>query len=105
MAYTLTAKSQVTLPKPIRDHLHVAPGDAVSFRIVADGSVHVEPAAPPDKTQARALVDARKRFAAQRGVGSQSGEAGTDALMNLLRGYDQDAQDPALSPRRPTRRP
>ncbi len=105
MAYTLTAKSQVTLPKPIRDHLNVAPGDAVSFRIVADGSVRVEPAAAPDKARARALGAARKRFAAQRGMGGQSGQASTDALMNLLRGYDEDANDPALSPRRPLRRP
>ena len=97
MAYTLTAKSQVTLPKPIRDHLNVAPGDAVLFRIVADGSVRVEPAAPPDKAQTRALSAARKRFAGQRGAGGRSGEANTDALMNLLRGYDQDKHDPALS--------
>ena len=105
MAYTLTTKSQVTLPKPIRDHLNVAPGDSVSFRIVADGSVRVEPAAPPDKAHTRALVAARKRFAAQRGVGGHSGQASTDALMNLLRGYDEDANDPALSLRRPARRP
>ena len=104
MAYTLTSKSQVTLPKPIRDHLRVAPGDAVSFRIVADGSVRVEPAAPPDTAEARALVAARKRFTALRGVGGQSGESGTDALMSLLRGYDRDAQDPALSPQKPARR-
>lgn len=43
MGYTLITKSQVTLPKAIREHLKVAPGDAVEFRIVADGSVRVVP--------------------------------------------------------------
>ena len=46
----------------------------------------------------RALDTARKRFDALRGAGSQSGESGTDALMNQLRGYDQDSLDPALAP-------
>ena len=41
MSYTLTTKSQVTLPKAIREHLKVGPGDALEFRVVADGSVRV----------------------------------------------------------------
>ena len=36
MGCTLTTKSQVTLPKAIREHLKVAPGDAVEFRIVVE---------------------------------------------------------------------
>ena len=43
MGYTLTTESQVTRPKAIREHLKVAPNDAVEFRIVADGSVRVVP--------------------------------------------------------------
>ena len=98
MAYTLTAKSQVTLPKSIRDHLRVAPGDAVNFRIVADGSVRVEPTAPPAKSQARELKAAHRRFDALRGRGGHGGTAGTDELMRLLRGYDEDAADPGFAP-------
>lgn len=97
MAYTLTAKSQVTLPKPIRDHLNVAPGDAVSFKIVADGSVRVEPAVAPGKVQARALRAARKRFDALRGSGGQGGQGSTDTLMRMLRGYDEDSLDPGFA--------
>ncbi len=93
MAYTLTAKSQVTLPKAIREHLKVAPGDAVEFRIVADGSVRVQPArAISDKTP-RALA---AKFRRLQGIGGQAGGA-TDELMSLLRGYDEDDLDPGFA--------
>ena len=97
MAYALTSKSQVTLPKAIRDHLRVAPGDAVNFRIIADGSVRVEPAALRERSDARQLAAARAHFAKLKGCGGRSGEASTDALMRLLRGYDDDAADPGFS--------
>ncbi len=96
MAYTLTAKSQVTLPKAIRDHLKLAPGDAVTFRITADGGVRVDPVAPAAATQGDALAAARQRFTALRGRGGHASAGGTDALMRLLRGYDEDAQDPGF---------
>ena len=104
MAYTLTTKSQVTLPKAIREYLRVAPGNAVEFRIVADGGVRVEPAAELSKPQLRAASTARKRFAALRGSGGQAGQAeqlGTDALMRMLRGYDDDASDPGFARQQP----
>jgi AbrB family looped-hinge helix DNA binding protein len=41
---TLTSKGQITLPKLIRDHLHVAPGDRVDFLIDEAGIVTVRPA-------------------------------------------------------------
>jgi AbrB family looped-hinge helix DNA binding protein len=39
MATTVTAKGQVTIPKPARDLLGIVPGDKVDFRRAADGSV------------------------------------------------------------------
>jgi antitoxin PrlF len=39
---TITSKGQITLPKPIRDRLRVKPGDRVTFREQADGTVTVE---------------------------------------------------------------
>lgn len=39
----ITSKGQITLPKAIREHLNVHPGDRVLFRIGEDGSVIVEP--------------------------------------------------------------
>ena len=103
MPYTLTPKAQVTLPKAIREHLRLAPGDAVEFRIVADGSVRVEPAVAA-ASPAREVAAARARFNKLRGRGGRSGEASTDALMRHLRGYDDDASDPGMKPRVARRR-
>jgi AbrB family looped-hinge helix DNA binding protein len=36
---TLTSKGQITVPKLIREHLHVAEGDQVDFAIAANGDV------------------------------------------------------------------
>ncbi len=55
MSNKLTTKGQVTVPLKVRQHLGVAAGDAVEFRIAADGVVQVVPvartvhAAPPDR--------------------------------------------------------
>lgn len=91
MATMLTSKSQLTLPKPIRDYLKVGPGDRVEFRIGGDGSVRVEPVAAPAKPSRGLLAKYRKL----RGSGGHAG-ASTDELMRLLRGYDEDADDPGF---------
>lgn len=39
MSATVTAKGQVTIPKPVRDLLGIAPGSRVEFRRAADGSI------------------------------------------------------------------
>lgn len=36
---TLTSKGQITVPKPIREYLHVTEGDQVDFSIDAHGAV------------------------------------------------------------------
>jgi antitoxin PrlF len=40
---TVTSKGQITLPKEVREHLHIAEGDRVDFRIEKDGSVRLAP--------------------------------------------------------------
>ena len=49
----MTVKGQVTIPKPIRDHLGLAPGDEVEFAVDPDGQVvlrkAVAPPAPADR--------------------------------------------------------
>ena len=39
----MTSKGQVTFPKPIRDKLHLRPGDKIEFMLVEDGSLLVTP--------------------------------------------------------------
>jgi antitoxin PrlF len=43
MQSTITAKGQMTLPKPIRDHLGVKPGDQVKLFVHPDGTVVLLP--------------------------------------------------------------
>ena len=42
MATTVTSKGQVTIPKPVRDHLGISPGSKIAFRRAADGTMVIE---------------------------------------------------------------
>jgi AbrB family looped-hinge helix DNA binding protein len=46
MQSTVTIKGQATLPKPVRDHLGLKPGDRVKFFIHPDGTVVMLPMLP-----------------------------------------------------------
>jgi antitoxin PrlF len=48
MDSTLTVKGQTTIPKPIRDHLGLKPGDKVKYFVRADGAVTILPVVPID---------------------------------------------------------
>ena len=78
MAVTLTSRGQVTIPKHIRDALHLQPGAAVEFAINAAGEVVLHPARPMRKGGPR-----RDRFDAVRGRADVRWR--TDELMKLLR--------------------
>jgi antitoxin PrlF len=77
MSTTLTSKGQVTIPKPIRDALNLAPGCLVDFAVNGEGDVvikkaNAKPARKPDRFEsARGKADIKWR---------------TDELMALLRG-------------------
>jgi antitoxin PrlF len=43
-ASLITSKGQTTIPKRIREHLHLQPGDRIDFVVEADGKVVLEPA-------------------------------------------------------------
>lgn len=42
---TVTSKGQITLPKEVREHLHLTEGDRVEFVIEGEGTVQVRPLA------------------------------------------------------------
>lgn len=92
MAHQVTVKGQVTIPKRVREHLGIQPGSGVEFEVGPQGEVLLRKAGKPSK-RARSLG----RFAALRGT-RKSGMT-TDELMNLLRGYDEDARDPGFKDR------
>jgi antitoxin PrlF len=49
MESALSVKGQATIPKAIRDHLHLEPGDRIKFFVHPDGSVVLLPKIPTSK--------------------------------------------------------
>jgi antitoxin PrlF len=76
MATTVTSKGQVTIPKPVRDHLGIGPGSRIAFRRAADGSIVIE--------KADATTSQPSRLASLRGHAGRG--MSTDEIMSLLRG-------------------
>ncbi len=54
MESAITVKGQATIPKPIREHLGLRPGDRVKFFVHPDGSVVLLPKLPA--SAARGMV-------------------------------------------------
>lgn len=79
MTTTVTVKGQVTIPKRVREALHLAPGDGVDFDVNTAGEVVVRKAG----ARLRNLPD---RFADARGKAQMKWR--TDELMALLRDAD-----------------
>jgi antitoxin PrlF len=75
MSTTVTAKGQVTIPKPVRDLLGIVPGSKVDFRRGPDGTVIL---------MRSDEVPAQTRFEKLRGHAGQG--LSTDAIMALTRG-------------------
>lgn len=75
---TITAKGQTTIPKSVRDRLHLGPGDRVEFIIQDDGTALMVPATlslaelkasipSPERALSLAEMDeAARRHAAER---------------------------------------
>jgi antitoxin PrlF len=78
MPTTLTSKGQVTIPKRIRDALHLLPGSTVEFSVNAGGELVLQPARAAKKSGVR-----KDRFEAVRGRADIRWR--TDELMKLLR--------------------
>jgi len=58
MESAITRKGQATIPKPIREHLRLKPGDRVKFFLHPDGSVVLLPKLPV--TALRGMVEHRR---------------------------------------------
>lgn len=82
MPTTLTSKGQVTIPKRIRDEMHLRPGASIEFAVNAAGEVVLR-TSPHGGRGRRPAAD---RFDAVRGRADVHWR--TDDLMKLLRGGD-----------------
>ena len=81
MTPALTVKSQVTIPKVIREFLGIGPGARITFEPLADGRVAITSAdKSPKRKRAVDPVDAL--------IGSATRKISTDELMRLTRGDD-----------------
>jgi AbrB family looped-hinge helix DNA binding protein len=58
MESAITAKGQATIPKAIREHLGLKPGDRIKFFVHPDGSVALLPKLPV--TALRGIVKPRR---------------------------------------------
>lgn len=84
MGMPITTKGQVTIPKPIRDHLGLVPGNRVEFERLPDGRIAIRKSLPPGDTYAERLERAR-------GMATETDGLSTDEIMRLLRGGDDAA--------------
>ena len=59
MESAITVKGQATIPKPIREHLGLKPGDRVKFFVHPDGTVVLLPILPVSAL--RGMIKSRRR--------------------------------------------
>ncbi len=83
METTVTVKGQVTVPKPLRDHLGLVPGSRVSFLLDRDGRVVLQRA-----EGAGGGAPSPTRFARARGATRGRNSLSTEEIMKLTRGED-----------------
>jgi antitoxin PrlF len=62
MESALSIKGQATIPKAIREHLHLAPGDRVKFFKHPDGTVVILPIVPTSRL--KGIAAGRRKHAA-----------------------------------------
>ena len=59
MESALTVKGQATIPKAVREYLHIGPGDRIKFFLHPDGTVVILPKLPASSL--KGLIRARRR--------------------------------------------
>jgi AbrB family looped-hinge helix DNA binding protein len=59
MESTLTVKGQATIPKAVREYLHLGPGDRIKFFLHPDGTVVILPKLPASRL--KGIVRTRRR--------------------------------------------
>ncbi len=96
----MTSKGQVTVPKHIRDKLGVKPGDEIGFREDGPTVILERPPTPFDPSAGEKLVQSLKEFGEKMRregkIDPYWANKTTDEIMDELRGYSEDANDPGF---------
>jgi antitoxin PrlF len=77
MESTITSKGQATIPKSIREHLGLKPGDRIKFFLHPDGSVVLLPKLPPSAL--RGMIGGRRPAATTEEMNEAVAEGAVDA--------------------------
>jgi AbrB family looped-hinge helix DNA binding protein len=84
---TVTAKGQVTIPKPVRERLGITPGSSVHFELTEDGRVVLTRVVLTRVVLTKAsMAPAKRRFAQFVGIAGPG--MTTDEIMAMTRGED-----------------
>jgi antitoxin PrlF len=59
MESALSVKGQATIPKAVREYLHLAPGDRIKFFLHPDGTVVILPKLPASRL--KGMIRTRRR--------------------------------------------
>lgn len=96
----ITSKGQVTIPKHIREKLKLAPGEEVGFREEGQAVIvekEISPKSVNDGDRAvRMLVEFGERMRREGKIDPYYANMSTDEIMEELRGYSQDENDPGF---------
>jgi AbrB family looped-hinge helix DNA binding protein len=94
----MTSKGQITVPKEIRDELGLGPGSEVSLEKNERGEfVLLDLSRREGETKGQRLVRLLTEFGDRaRREGWLADDMTTDELMELHRGYSEDADDPGF---------
>src|SRR5205823_135166 len=83
MESAITSKGQATIPKAIREHLGVKPGDRVKFFIHPDGSVAILPKLP--SSALRGIVKPRRHAVTLEEMREAAGAGAAQAMLRRKR--------------------
>jgi AbrB family looped-hinge helix DNA binding protein len=95
----MTSKGQVTIPKHIREKLGVKPGDEIGFREEGQAVILENANTEVDGGDMGGLAKAIRKFGEKHLVRDSWRGMTTDEIMEELRGYSEDANDPGFQRR------
>jgi AbrB family looped-hinge helix DNA binding protein len=90
MPTTMTAKSQVTIPKAVRDKAGIQPGDRVEVGLSSDGQITIDKVEKPllEDPLETAITRIRERRIADKTRDPFFENMSTDEYMRFMRGDD-----------------